>query len=278
MSLRSSTEERYVPVPSSGAQMRAAAMQRPLVKGKFLFVGDEKFLARGVTYGPFRPNELGCAYHDPEMAHRDFAAMAAHGINSIRTYTCPPRWLLDVAADHNLRVMAGVGLAGEQLVTFLDHRKTVRGILRRCADEIRACAGHPALLAYSVGNEIPSTIVRWHGRRRVEGFLGDLCDIVRARDPEGLVTYVNYPTTEYLQLPFLDFVSYNVYLESPDRFELYLDPALGRRERGEKGYPHPCLSVFIRGQVYFSSSTTNAPKGEGILAITGVRASIDHVE
>src|SRR5438128_2368574 len=116
MSLRSSTEERYVPVPSSGAQMRSAAMQRPLVKGKFLFVGDEKFLARGVTYGPFRPNELGCAYHDPEMAHRDFAAMAAHGINSIRTYTCPPRWLLDVAADHNLRVMAGVGLAGEPLV------------------------------------------------------------------------------------------------------------------------------------------------------------------
>src|SRR5438128_3661221 len=222
MSLRSSTEERYVPVPSSGAQMRSAAMQRPLVKGKFLFVGDEKFLARGVTYGPFRPNELGCAYHDPEMAHRDFAAMAAHGINSIRTYTCPPRWLLDVAADHNLRVMAGVGLAGEQLVTFLDHGKTVRGILRRCADEIRACAGHPALLAYSVGNEIPSTIVRWHGRRRVERFLCDLCDIVRQHDSQSLVTYVNYPTTEYLQPPFLDFLSYNVYLESPDRFELYL--------------------------------------------------------
>jgi O-antigen biosynthesis protein len=221
MSLRSSLNGSVV-VPSSLAAVRARLAPRPAVKGKFLFVGDEKFLARGVTYGPFRPDEHGCAYHNPDVAYRDFAAMAAQGINSIRTYTCPPRWLLDVAAEHNLRVMVGVGLAGEQLGTFLDDRKAVRSILRRCEDEVRACAAHPALLAYSIGNEIPSTIVRWHGRRRVEGFLRNLCDIVRQHDSEGLVTYVNYPTTEYLQLPFLDFLSYNVYLESPDRFELYL--------------------------------------------------------
>ena len=222
MSLRRTLNEGSGVVPSSLLQTLPPITARPLVRGKFLFLADEKFLARGVTYGPFRPNQRGCTYHDPDTAHRDFAAMAAQGINSIRTYTCPPRWLLDIASVHGLRVMAGVGLAGEQLATFLDDRKTVRSIRRRCADEVRACAAHPALLAYSIGNEIPSTIVRWHGRRRVEGFLGDLCDIVRERDPEGLVTYVNYPTTEYLQLPFLDFLSYNVYLESPDRFELYL--------------------------------------------------------
>jgi GT2 family glycosyltransferase len=33
---------------------------------------------------------------------------------------------------------------------------------------------------------------------------------------------VNYPSTEYLDLPFLDFVSFNVYLESPDRLHAYL--------------------------------------------------------
>jgi GT2 family glycosyltransferase len=210
-------------VSRSGAgENPPSVMPRPSARGKFLFVDEEKFLVRGVTYGPFRPDERGCAYHNPDVAHRDFAVMVAHGINSIRTYTCPPRWLLDVAAEHNLRVMAGVGLAGEQLSAFLDDRKTVHSISRRCAEEVRACAGHPALLAYSIGNEIPSTIVRWHGRRRVERFLRDLCDIVRQHDSESLVTYVNYPTTEYLQLPFLDFLSYNVYLEAPDRFEPYL--------------------------------------------------------
>jgi O-antigen biosynthesis protein len=33
---------------------------------------------------------------------------------------------------------------------------------------------------------------------------------------------VNYPTTEYLELPFLDFVCFNVYLEQPERLAAYL--------------------------------------------------------
>jgi O-antigen biosynthesis protein len=45
---------------------------------------------------------------------------------------------------------------------------------------------------------------------------------VKAEDPEALVTYVNYPTTEYLHLPFLDLVTFNVYLESQDRLDAYL--------------------------------------------------------
>src|SRR2546423_8097876 len=145
MSLRSALDQSSVVIPVSLHEALPLVAPRPVVKGKFLFVGDEKFLARGVTYGPFRPDENGCTYHDPDTTHKDFAAMAAEGINSIRTYTCPPRWLLDVASEHGLRVMAGVGLAGEQLTTFLDDRKTVRSILRRCADDVRACAVHPAL-------------------------------------------------------------------------------------------------------------------------------------
>jgi GT2 family glycosyltransferase len=193
-----------------------------VARGKFLFVGDDKFLPRGVTYGPFRPDARGCAYHTPEVVKRDFAHMAEHGVNAVRTYTCPPRWLLDVAAEEGLRVMVGVGLAGEQQTAFLDDRKTVRGIRQRCADEVRACAGHRALLAYAIGNEIPATIARWYGRGRVERFLREMCDLTREHDPEGLVTYVNYPTTEYLQLPFLDFLSFNVYLEAPEKLEAYI--------------------------------------------------------
>ena len=32
---------------------------RPQVRGKFVFVGNDKFLIRGVTYGTFRPDENG---------------------------------------------------------------------------------------------------------------------------------------------------------------------------------------------------------------------------
>src|SRR3989304_5476389 len=35
---------------------------RPSVRGKFLFIGEEKFFIRGVTYGTFRPREDGSEF------------------------------------------------------------------------------------------------------------------------------------------------------------------------------------------------------------------------
>ena len=193
---------------------------RPKVQGKFLFVGDEKLWIRGVTYGTFRPDADGNEYHDPETVEHDFAQMADSGLNAIRTYTVPPRWLLDAAQRHGLRVM--VGLPWEQHVTFLDDKKRARSIEARVRAGVRSCAGHPAVLCYAIGNEIPAPIVRWYGKRRVEQYLERLYRAAKQEDPEGLVTYVNYPTTEYLQLPFLDLVCFNVYLETQERLEAYL--------------------------------------------------------
>ena len=81
---------------------------------------------------------------------------------------------------------------------------------------------HPCVLAYSIGNEIPPNIVRWHGRRRVERFLAELQDVARQADPAGLVTYANFPSTEYLDLSFLDFATFNVYLHDREAFTRYL--------------------------------------------------------
>jgi O-antigen biosynthesis protein len=197
-----------------------AAMQRPRVAGKFLYAGDDKLWIKGVTYGTFRPDSAGLDYPRPEMVHSDFAAMAAGGINAVRVYTVPPRWLLDAAQNQGLRVM--VGLPWEQHVAFLNAPGRGTEIERRVRAGARQCAGHPALLCYVVGNEIPSGIVRWHGQRRIERFIRRLYHAVKAEDPDALVTYVNFPTTEYLRIPFLDFVCFNVYLETRERFEAYL--------------------------------------------------------
>ncbi len=193
---------------------------RPRTRGKFVFVGDEKLTIRGVTYGTFRPREDGHEYPDPEVVEQDFALMAANGLNAVRTYTVPPRWLLDAAQRHGLRVMVGLPL--ERYVGFLIDRKgapDMEGLVRA---GVRACAGHPAVLCYAIGNEIPAPIVRWHGRRRIERYLERLYRAAKAEDPDGLVTYVNYPSTEYLQLPFVDLVCFNVYLEAQERLEAYL--------------------------------------------------------
>jgi GT2 family glycosyltransferase len=193
---------------------------RPRVKGKFIFAGDKKLYIRGVTYGPFRPDQDGNKYHDPVVVERDFTQMAANGLNAVRTYTVPPRWFLDAAQRQGLGVM--VGLPMERQAIYLDGRGRARLLEEQVRAGVSACAGHPSVLCYTIGNEIRASIVRWHGHRRIERCLEHLYRAAKAEDPEGLVTYVNYPSTEYLQLPFIDFVSFNVYLESQERLEAYL--------------------------------------------------------
>src|SRR5213079_1511087 len=119
-----------------------------------------------------------------------------------------------------LRVM--VGLSAEQYVGYLIDRQGAPDVEALVAAKVRDCAGHPGLLCYALGNEIAAPMARWLGPERVQSYLERLYRVVKREDPEGLVTYVNYPTTEYLELPFLDLVCFNVYLESQERFEAYL--------------------------------------------------------
>jgi len=191
-----------------------------VARGKFLTIAGEKIYVRGVTYGTFRENTQGEPFPPPDVVGRDFGLMAESGLNAIRTYSVPPPWLLDTAAAYGLQVLAGI--PWEQHVAFLDDPGRPKSILGRVREGVRSCAGHPAILGYAVGNEIPAPIVRWHGRRRIERFLERLAEAARREDEAGLVTYVNYPTTEYLRLPFLDFTCFNVFLEQRDPFEAYL--------------------------------------------------------
>jgi GT2 family glycosyltransferase len=198
-------------------RVSGAPTARPSVRGKSLYLGGDKLAVNGVTYGPFG-SEPGGGF-DPETAALDFAQMAANGINALRVYTPPEPWLLDLAHEHGLLVM--VGVPWEQHVAFLDEGRA-EAIERTVRETVRRTAGHPAVLCYAVGNEIPSTIVRWHGRKRIERFLGRLCRAVKEEDPGALVTYVNYPSTEYLRLAEIDFLAFNVYLERRELLERYL--------------------------------------------------------
>ena len=201
---------------------KPSAGGRPSVRGKFLFVGNEKFYIKGVAYGAFAPREDGSEFHDLAKIERDFVAMAAHGINTVRIpHTVPPVSLLDAAHRQGLRVI--VGLSAEQSVGYLAGReKKASQIQLLVRKNVRACAGHPALLCYVLGNEIPAQFVRYIGRSRVERYLWQLYRAVKLEDPEAIVTYANYPTTEYLQLPWLDLVCFNVYLETERALASYI--------------------------------------------------------
>ena len=193
---------------------------RVYVKGKFLYNGADKFFIKGVTYGTFAPQENGTQYPLAPVVEADFGMMAANGINCVRTYTVPPAYLLDCALRYGLKVM--VGLPWEQHITFLDTPARQAAIIRGVREGVVACGQHPAVLCFTIGNEIPASIVRWYGREKTQAFLKRLFAAVKDTDPSALVTYVNFPTTEYLRLSFLDFVCFNVYLETPEKLGAYL--------------------------------------------------------
>src|SRR5262249_26608505 len=208
------------PLPER-AQAAALDDTPPTVGGKFFFVGDHKLYLRGVSYGPFAVSGHGFPFPDERTLERDLELAVELGANTLRTFTVRPRWLLDRAAAHGMRVLITIPWA--EHVCFLDRKdliREIRGTVRAAAEN---CGSHPALFGFLVGNEIPPDIVRWYGPERVRDFLRCLRDEVKDRAPAALVSYANFPSTEYLAVTdFVAFVSFNVYLHREADFRRYL--------------------------------------------------------
>ena len=198
----------------------SASAGRPSVDGKFLNVDGRRFLIKGVAYGTFAPDVEGAQFPSAPRIAQDFALMAAAGINTVRTYTPPSAALLDEALRHGLAVM--VGLSWPQHIPFLDDKKLTRRIKHDAVTTVRRIAAHPAALLFALGNEIPAGIVRWHGHRRIERFLREFYEDVKEAAPDSLLTYVNFPPTEHLELDAFDVFAYNVYLHRETALRGYL--------------------------------------------------------
>jgi cellulose synthase/poly-beta-1,6-N-acetylglucosamine synthase-like glycosyltransferase len=190
------------------------------IDGKFLRAGRDRFLVKGVTYGTFAPDASGIQFPAQPIVRRDFAAMSAAGFNTVRVYTPPPLWLLAAAEAEGLRVIAG--LPWSQHVAFLDDRELSAAIVRDTVAHVSELASHPAVLLFALGNEIPPSVVRWHGQRRIEGFLRKLCGAAREAAPRALFTYVNYPPTVFLDLSCFDVCAFNLYLHEEPALRAYL--------------------------------------------------------
>jgi glycosyltransferase involved in cell wall biosynthesis len=198
--------------PSPGSEIR--------VQGKFFFRGSEKYFVKGVTYGPFPVGSHGAQVPERDMVAKDFHLMREAGVNTVRVFIVPPVWLLDLAEEQGLKVL--VGIPWSQHVTFLDNETVEAECRRMVLDGVRACRRHAAVFAYLIGNEIPPDMVRWHGADRVRKFLKDLVAAVKREDPGRLVSYANFPSTEYLTIDFTDFLCFNVYLHHEDAFRRYV--------------------------------------------------------
>jgi glycosyltransferase involved in cell wall biosynthesis len=193
--------------------------------GKFLARHGQPFRIRGVTYGTFLPRGDGELFPVAAATRVDFERMARLGLNTVRLYTPPPEDVLELAGEAGLQLVVGLDYRDWRCEPEAGRaaRRRVLEAGRRAVDSaLERCAGREVVLAVAVGNEVPGDIVRLHGAGAVEDTLARLVEEVHRADPEVLVTYCNYPTTEYLQVPGQDLVCFNVFLESRERFRSYL--------------------------------------------------------
>lgn len=198
---------------------------RVTVDGRHLRRNGAPFRVKGVTYGSFRARADGALFPEARQIEADLDAVARHGFTTVRTYTLPPVELLDAAAERGLTVLAGLHYDDWRSVTG-SRRSVRRQVLdagSRAVDEaVERLAGRSEVLAVAVGNEVPTDLVRVHGVRSVQAVLGELVQRLHEGDPDLLVTYSNFPTTEYLRVPDIDITCFNVFLEDPERLGAYL--------------------------------------------------------
>ena len=187
--------------------------------GKFFRLGADKWYAKGFTYGPFAEND-GEPLPKREQVQADFRQIADLGGNCVRVYHLPPAWLLEEAEAAGLKLL--VDVAWPKNLTFHDDPDVQAAAREAVRDAAVAVGNHAAVFALSVANEIPAEIVRYIGADEVGDFLDDLVAEVKAVAPDCLVSFANFPSTEYLAPRDVDFVMYNVYLHEEEVFRRYM--------------------------------------------------------
>lgn len=188
--------------------------------GFHFYRGGEKWLVKGVAYGPFRPDDQGDPYPPiPRMAD-DFDRMKEAGINTLRLYTPPSDVLATLAQERGLYLLFDI--PWPKHLDVYGKPDLERMCFRMVEEGVHMASFLPNVLGVIIGNEIPSDLARWVTARRVEDFLRRLYFQAKTIHPERLVGFANFPSTEFLQLSFFDFLGFNVYLEEENDLSRYL--------------------------------------------------------
>ena len=153
-----------------------------------------------VQFSGSTSNGDGVPLPELDRLRADFAHMRDIGANCLRVYFPPPKWMLDEALAHDLRVF--VDVPWEKHRCFFEDWQAQEGARRRVEHAARTLGNHPGVFAISVVNEIPVDVVRFYGNRQVGRFVDELLDIAKQEAPECLTTFVNYPTTHDKQVEF----------------------------------------------------------------------------
>ncbi len=195
-------------------------VNRITARGKFFRDGEACFFVKAVSFGPFPPDEEGRTLPVGGDLQRDLQGLKELGANALRVYEVPSLDFVDCCLQMGLRVL--IGIPWSQHVDFLQDDAVIEEARKMLRETVERFHGHPGVLAYLVGNEIPATLVRWMGAEKVRKVLESLIRYGRSIDPGAMFAYANYPTSEYLMVRNADFAAFNIYLEDREVFTRYL--------------------------------------------------------
>jgi hypothetical protein len=215
-----------------GPAARGGGRDRSAWTGSSSPWATERFPVRGVTYGTFRPRDDGARFPPPSTLRADLTPWVLRGSR----WCAPTRSRRPTSSTPPATPGCGCSPASS----------TPTGATSS-APRAGSAAGWPEAADRGAGRGTPPgrrrpgvrpvprqrdprrrhPLVRHHGHRRGHRRAGGGR---AARGPDRLVTYGNYPTAEYLDLPELDFLTFNVFLEDPATPALP-DPAPPPRRR-----------------------------------------------
>jgi hypothetical protein len=197
------------------------AIDKILPRGRFFFHRDEKFFLKGVNYGPFAPSRAGVPFPEEAIVNRDFSLMAQSGVNCFRTFTLPPKWLLDLANSYGLRAIIGIPWA--QHTYPISTRIELK---RKSATPSPAALRHaktiPPSSLISSGTKSRPKSSAGTAARKFALFLAIWWIAQKTSIRGAFVSYANFPSTEYLETEFPNFLAFNVYLHHAEDFRHYL--------------------------------------------------------
>ncbi len=152
------------------------------------------------------------------MALDDIARFAAHGGNSIRTWTTSDEQqstaaLLDVAQANGVTVALGLPMRPERSGFDYDDKESVAAQLAAFRTEVLKYRNHPALLFWIVGNELNHS----YTNPAVYDAVNDVAEMIHDLDPNHPVTTTisGYEPEVIAEIesraPALDFISVQTY-------------------------------------------------------------------
>lgn len=151
--------------------------------------------------------------------------ISAYGGNSIRTWsTDNAKSILDSAQQHGLTVMLGLPVAAERHGFDYSDEKAVKKQFEKIKADVIKFKGHPALLAWGIGNELNLS----YQNPKVWDAINDIALMIKEVDPFHLKTTVlagvNQKEIDHIKekVPAIDLLAVNTYgglAELPERLK-----------------------------------------------------------